>query len=180
MRDGRTRRWTAIRQLGKGAFSTVILATSDSISRKLVKNGEAEVESSLEKSLNPKHLVAIKVCEHGPTGGADEQRVETSLKRELDILKAIRHPSLVHLRAVSVVEKRAYLVLNYAPGGDLFELASSQAELLIPPLIRRIFAELGDAVGYLHEQYIVHRDIKLESTTQMGSLCTFLEPRTKK
>ena len=165
VRDGKTRHWTAIRQLGKGAFSTVMLATSDSLDCQASKasDGSEEAERLLEKRLNPKHLVAVKICEHGPAGGADEQRVETSLKRELELLKSIRHPSLVHLRAVSVTEKRANLVLNYAPGGDLFELASTHAELLNPFLIRRIFAELVDAVACLHEQYIVHRDIKLES-----------------
>lgn len=156
VKTGVKKRWSAIRQLGKGTFSTVMLATSEDPL-------DADHVPKSEEQLNPKSLVAVKVCERGPAGGADEKKIESSLKRELDILKAIDHPSLVQLKAVSISEKRAFLVLNYAPGGDLFELASLQIDLLVPSLIRRIFAELVAAVRCLHSQYIVHRDIKLES-----------------
>ena len=156
VKSGLTKRWSAIRQLGKGTFSTVMLATSED------QLDPDQVHKS-EEQLDPHSLVAVKICEHGPAGGIDEKRVESSLKRELDILKAIDHPSLVQLKAVNITQKRTFLILNYARGGDLFELASLHNDLLVPSLIRRIFAELVAAVRYLHAQYIVHRDIKLES-----------------
>jgi protein-serine/threonine kinase len=108
-------------------------------------------------------LVAIKVIDHGPAGGADEERLEVSLKREVDILKSLNHPSLVQLKAFGSDEKRALLVLDYCPGGDLFEVVSHNTRPMGPGLIRRIFAELVAAVRYLHAHYVVHRDIKLES-----------------
>ena len=159
IRTGSPKRWTAVRQLGKGTFSTVMLATSEPA---LGDNG---VPAS-ENHLSSRSLVAVKICEKGPAGGADEKKIDLSLKRELEILKVIDHPSLVHLKAVSDQDRRALLVLNYCPGGDLFDLASLKLEFLVPGLVQRIFSELVAAVRCLHKQYIVHRDIKLES--QLG------------
>lgn len=161
LRTGEVKSWRAVRQLGKGTFSTVMLATSQDVA----SSRQALVD---EDQLDPKSLVAVKICEQGPAGGADEQKVELSLKRELEILKSIHHHSLVHLKAVSIEDRRALLILNYCPGGDLFELASLKLNLLVPNLIRRIFTELVAAVQHLHSLYIVHRDIKLESKTSFS------------
>jgi protein-serine/threonine kinase len=115
-------------------------------------------------SLMSQKLVAVKIIEYGPAGGADEERVEVSLKREVEILKSVNHPSLVQLKAFGSDDKRALLVLDYCPGGDLFDFATSDMKsLMTPPLIRRMFAEMVGAVRYLHANFIVHRDIKLES-----------------
>lgn len=157
--DKKLRRWRAVKQLGEGTFSRVMLATSQ------VHVDENKTPSAAAVGSEPdlKTLVAVKVCEHGPRGGASEDRIEMSLKRELEIMQTLHHPSLVHLKAWNIEQSRALLVLSYCPGGDLFDLAARHKELLTPPLLRRIFAELVGAVRYLHGRRIVHRDIKLES-----------------
>jgi protein-serine/threonine kinase len=148
-------RWRQVRQLGQGTFSTVYLATCEKIKTK---------DPLDETVLDPRKLVAIKVVHHGPAGGADEERVELGLKREVEMLRSVSHPSLVHLQAFDHDDAQAHIVLTYCPGGDLFDVASDHREVLTVGVVQRIFAEMVSAVRYLHGQLIVHRDIKLEST----------------
>jgi len=134
------------RKLGHGAFSEVVLA-------------------SHMDDYSSQDLVAIKIVNHKLAQGSDEERMGTSITREIAILQDLSHPCLPKLIAFENTPERALLAMQYCPGGDLFELASQQRELLTPPVIQRIFSELVEAVGYLHSNYIVHRDIKLESTS---------------
>lgn len=166
IRTQQARLYRKIRVLGQGTFSQVSLAARVEQLPEAPLSPDTDGAGETTPIATTQKLVAVKIIEHGPAGGADEERLEVSLKREVDILKSVNHPSLVQLKAFGSDEKRALLVLDYCPGGDLFEFATSGHRPMSPGLIRRIFAELVDAVRYLHSHYIVHRDIKLESQSR--------------
>lgn len=176
-RDKKTRRWRALKVLGEGTFSKVVLATSqtqEEDNREQLGSQVDGVMTPQEVKIDRKKLVAIKICESGPKGGASEERVEQSLKRELEIMQIVHHPSIVHLKAWKIEKTRAILVLSYCAGGDLFELASEHRDLLNPGLLRRIFSELVGALRYLHSAHIVHRDVKLESKSPVFTFHSLL------
>lgn len=151
--------WKTLSRLGTGSFSEVWLATpANRPSSTSIDSGIAGVSDK------GRSLVAIKVVSH-EANDDKEQRMDTSIKREIEILQSMSHPCLPQLYAFEEMADRALLVLNYCAGGDLFEAASTQRELLSIFTIQRMFAELVAAVSCLHASLIAHRDIKLESAS---------------
>lgn len=138
--------WRKVRLLGKGTFSTVLLG-------KIVNEANASAELQ---------LVAIKVVML-PQHRESRKRIESSLMREMEILRFLKHPCTTKLLAADITSDRCCLITPYCEGTDLFELAARYRNELSPLLIRRIFGEVAVAVAYLHKNNIVHRDIKLEN-----------------
>ncbi|BFZ53467.1 hypothetical protein PYCC9005_000491 [Savitreella phatthalungensis] len=145
---GKQRSLNATRQLGLGTFSRVLLCT--------VEKPEGRMPTE----------VALKIVKLEAAGGAERARVETSVRREIDLLTTLGdHPLIIRLLGFSVDTSNAWLALSYCAGGDLFTLASSSTdyEVMKEPLVRRLFAELVVALLHMHGRGIVHRDIKLEN-----------------
>ncbi|KAL8291368.1 hypothetical protein RQP46_002346 [Phenoliferia psychrophenolica] len=103
--------------------------------------------------------VAIKLIKRGSVDTA--QRTE-KVRREIDVLKAVRHPNIVRLYDVIETEKYIGIVLEYASGGELFDHILAHRYLKERDA-SRLFAQLISGVAYLHAKKIVHRDLKLEN-----------------
>ena len=103
--------------------------------------------------------VAIKLIKRGNVDTA--QRGE-KVRREIEVLKAVRHPNIVRLYDVIETDKYIGIVLEYASGGELFDHILAHRHLKEKDAAR-LFAQLISAVSYLHRKGIVHRDLKLEN-----------------
>ena len=68
-----------------------------------------------------KETVAIKII--------DKEKVKKdsmieNLKKEVSILMVVDHPNIVNLKEVLASKTKIYLVLEYVPGGELWQLIS--------------------------------------------------------
>jgi len=86
---------------------------------------------------------------------------EKQLRREIEIQSSLRHPNILRLYGYFHDDKRVYLILEYAPGGEVFnELAKGPFS---ETQTARYICSLSDALKYLHSKHVIHRDIKPEN-----------------
>nr|XP_016470533.1 PREDICTED: CBL-interacting serine/threonine-protein kinase 14-like isoform X1 [Nicotiana tabacum] len=83
------------------------------------------------------------------------------VKREISIMRRLRHPHIVHLHEVLATKTKIYFVMEFAKGGELFAKVSKGR--FSEDLSRRYFQQLISAVDYCHSRGVYHRDLKLEN-----------------
>jgi len=88
-------------------------------------------------------------------------RAEKQLRREIKIQAKLRHPNILRLYGYFHDESRIYLILEYAPGGEVFnELTKGRFSEKVSA---RYICAISDALRYLHSMHVIHRDIKPEN-----------------
>ncbi|CAJ0919865.1 10640_t:CDS:2 [Entrophospora sp. SA101] len=96
--------------------------------------------------------VAIKII--GIKGIQDSERVKSSVLREVEMLKFINHPNIVRLFDVVDISTHFCLILEYIPGGELFDYVNDYYEETTEQDSKQIFLQLVDIVKYLHDNNI--------------------------
>lgn len=85
--------------------------------------------------------------------------------REATLLLALRHPHVVRVREVVVGERVGgvesfYFVMEHCEGDLRGLLASCGGVALSQRAVKTILAQLLSAVAYLHDHWVLHRDLK--------------------
>ena len=123
--------------LGKGAFGKVYLTRMKS---------------------NDK-LFAIKTIRKDVVIETDQ--IE-AINLERDVLLSCDHPFLVGMEFVFQSELRLYFVMPFVQGGELYKHFLNNKRF--PEEVVKFYAlQIALAIAHLHEQGIIHRDLKLEN-----------------
>ncbi|CAG8908773.1 unnamed protein product [Penicillium egyptiacum] len=137
--NGFRQQYRILNQLGKGHFATVYLCA--------------------ERSTGDKY--AVKVFERR-LGDSQKSQNDNALQQEIALLMGVHHPNLLCLKESFDESDGAYLVLELAPEGELFNWIVNNKNMTEDET-RGVFRQLFDGLKYLHERGIVHRDIKPEN-----------------
>lgn len=101
--------------------------------------------------------VAIKIMDK-QTLGEDLPRIQV----EIAALKELSHQHICRLYQVVETESKIFLVLEYCPGGELFDYIVER-ERLEEVEARQFFRQIVAAVAYIHYRGYAHRDLKPEN-----------------
>ena len=121
--------------IGKGCFSTVLLVE--------------------EKVSHLKY--ALKVIKK-------KRSITTNIpwERELEVLRRIHHPNIIHLHEVHTTGAKVYLILELAVGGDLHTRLKAIGYFQ-ESTAKSFLQMIANALEYLHRHGVTHRDLKMEN-----------------
>jgi len=86
-------------------------------------------------------------------------KVSEKLMVEIEVLKYIHHPNIIHLIDVVVSERSIYIVLEFCRGGELAKFLKKTGKLS-EKIAQRFAIQLRNGLYIFNELGIVHRDLK--------------------
>lgn len=133
---------TLLRLLGKGSYGEVYLSLNQ----------------------NAKKLFATKKVKRKK---ADDEMTKY-FKNEINILRILNHPNIVKLEEIKMDENNYYIVMEYINGGELSDYLNKykekyHAKAFPEEIVQYLMKQIIDALIYIHDLNIIHRDLKLEN-----------------
>ncbi|XP_072613716.1 mitogen-activated protein kinase kinase kinase 19 isoform X2 [Vulpes vulpes] len=128
--------WTKGEILGKGAYGTVYCG--------LTSQGQ---------------LIAVKQVALDTSDKLATEKEYRKLQEEVDLLKALKHVNIVAYLGTCLEENIVSIFMEFVPGGSISSIINR-----FGPLLEMVFCkytrQILQGVAYLHENCVVHRDIK--------------------
>ncbi|CAM9189192.1 unnamed protein product, partial [Hapterophycus canaliculatus] len=142
-------RYHLLEQLGSGASGTVWKCC--------LANADCSGESA--DGPIPGVIYAAKIIDLRPFKLRERFSMQR-LMREVHIMQRLRHPNIIRLVEALDSPEQLVLILEYAPGVELFDAILSKTKFSEEEA-RPVF--VARALEYMHSKQIVHRDVKPEN-----------------
>ena len=81
---------------------------------------------------------------------------------ETDLMRRLNHPNITKILELFETEKYILIILEYINGGNLFSFVKKRRKLN-EKTAKFLFKQIIQGIKYIHNNHIVHRDIKLEN-----------------
>ncbi|OHT00327.1 CAMK family protein kinase [Tritrichomonas foetus] len=132
-----------LKSIGEGSFAKVFLGY-EKINKDNEEYGEYYALKKVLLSTLSKSITGI-----------------SQLEQEVEIMRKLKHPNIISMKEVIHVphQTAVYMVLQYADCGSLDDLLK-MGENFSDEQIRYMFKQIVDGVNYLHENQLVHQDLK--------------------
>ena len=118
------------------------------------RGGTAVVYRARDRRLN--RVVAVKIL---PPELAHDQAIRARFTREAQTSAQLSHAHIVPIYDVGERDGIAWFVMALVPGGSLAAHLTREPRVPVDE-VRRILAEVADALAYAHLRGVIHRDIK--------------------
>ncbi|XP_072249197.1 ribosomal protein S6 kinase-related protein-like [Leuresthes tenuis] len=111
------------------------------------------------KDISKEKTYAVKVL---PKSEILKQGVLEQSKEEVIIQRQLKHPFIHNLQDCWQTQRHLFIMWDYCSAGDLYTYWLLKGQFGEDE-VRLFAAELGSALGFLHDLGIIHRDIKMEN-----------------
>jgi serine/threonine protein kinase len=107
------------------------------------------------------YICALKIIYKAQIADSKEEML---IRRELEIHQNLAHPNILRFLSWFHDETRVFLILEYAPGGNLYDLLLKQPKHRFNErYAAQYIAQIAEALRYMHNKNVMHRDIKPEN-----------------
>ena len=121
------------------------------------KGSYALVKLIVDKSTKEKYAVKIYKKE-----SLNDSVKKKNLKKEIKILSIVKHKNILQLYKVITGRLNIYIVTEYVSRVSLLSFLEAEVNLE-EEFCKFIFSQIVSAVNHLHQNEIIHRDLKLQN-----------------